>query len=321
MGPGMHAKSTDFSRVWVTGHKGLVGSAVVRALRRQGVEPMLVARSELDLRDEAAVLRWMQEHRPSQVFHVGAKVGGIRANSTMRAEFLHDNLRIQSSVIHGAWSTGVSRLVFVATNCTYPTTAHPPLSEDMLLTGPLEPNIRSYAIAKLAGIEMCLAYRDQYGCDFLTVIPPNMYGPGDNFHPEHSHVIAGIMGRMHAAKISGASEMAVWGDGSPRREILHADDLADAMLLLMQRGSSWPVVNVGYGEDFSIAQIAEMIRGVTGFEGRIDFDTSKPNGSKGKLLDSSRIRALGWTPAIHPTHGLKTAYDCFLNRLPQLVST
>jgi GDP-L-fucose synthase len=304
----MHAKSTEFSRVWVTGHKGLVGSAVVRALRRQGVEPMLVARSELDLRDEAAVLRWMQQHRPSQVFHVGAKVGGIRANSTMRAEFLHDNLRIQSSVIHGAWSTGVSRLVFVATNCTYPTTAHPPLSEDMLLTGPLEPNIRSYAIAKLAGIEMCLAYRDQYGCDFLTVIPPNMYGPGDNFDLESSHVLPALIRKFHDATQVKAESVTLWGTGLPLREFMHSDDLASACLFLLKEYDSDLPINVGTGEDISIQELAHLIPDIIGFQGRIEWDQTKPDGTPRKLLDSTRIHALGWRPEISLQVGLASTY-------------
>lgn len=300
-------------RVWVTGCKGMLGSAMVRSLRGEGAELLLTTRAEVDLCDQSAVMKWMQDVRPDLVFHIGAKVGGIHANATLPADFIRENLLIQTNVIDGAYRSGVKKLVFVASNCTYPTHAPQPISEDSLLTGPLDDCIRSYAVSKIAGIEMCSAYRRQYGCNFVTVIPPNLYGPGDNYHPQHSHVVAGILRRAHEAKVAGASEFTVWGDGTPRRELLHVDDLADAMKYIMRAPTTYGLYNVGNGRDLAIAELATIIAGVVGFEGRIVYDTSKPNGTMSKLLDSSRIRALGWTPKVDERLGLRSAYMDFLD--------
>lgn len=307
--------SFENKRVWITGHKGKLGSAVVRSFAEENVQLLLTSREELDLANQAAVSAWMTKHRPQLIFHVGAKVGGIYANATLPADFLRDNLAIQANVINGAYETGAEKLVFVASNCTYPINAAQPISEDSLLTGPLDESIRAYAVGKIAGMEMCRAYRKQYGCDFVSVIPPNLYGPGDNYHPEHSHVVAGILRRMHEAKVSGATEVTVWGDGTPRRELLHADDLAGAMKYIMRAGASHPLYNVGCGHDLAISEIASLIAEIVGFSGNIVYDRSKPNGSMGKLLDSSRIRALGWHPKVDEKTGLRSAYADFLQTL------
>ena len=305
-------------RIWVTGHLGMLGSALVRSLSKEGAELLVASSKELDLRDQSAVSDWTHKTRPELVFHAGAKVGGIHANATFSADFLHDNLMIQTNVINAAHKFGVRKLLFVASNCTYPTKADQPISEEALLTGPLEDNIRSYAIAKIAGIEMCRAYKKQYGCDYISVIPPNLYGPGDNYHPEHGHVVAGILRRAHEAKISGSNELIVWGDGTARREILYVDDLADAMLILMAANVTHDLFNVGCDYDSSIAELASIIIDAVGFEGKIVYDSSKPNGTMKKLLDSSRIKAIGWRPKVDGITGLKNAYKDFLSR--QIVS-
>lgn len=298
-------------KTWITGHRGMLGSALVRSLSKEGADLLVASSQELDLRNQTAVLDWVEKNRPELVFHAGAKVGGIHANATLSANFLHDNLMIQTNVIDAAHQFGVRKLLFVASNCTYPTKAAQPITEDALLTGPLEENIRSYAIAKIAGIEMCRAYRKQYGCDYISVIPPNLYGPGDNYHPQHGHVVSGILRRAHEAKMAGQHELVVWGDGTARREILYVDDLADAMKCLMATKVTDDLFNVGCGHDLSIAELAALIAEVVGFEGRIVYDTSKPNGTMKKLLDSSRIRAIGWRPKIDERTGLLSAYDDF----------
>jgi GDP-L-fucose synthase len=302
-------------KVWITGHKGMLGSAVVRSLANSGAELLLTSRADLDLTNQSAVLSWMDKNRPELVFHVGAKVGGIHANATFPADFLLDNLMIQSNVIDGAKRTGVLKLVFVASNCTYPTSAAQPIPEDALLTGPLDANIRAYAVSKIAGIEMCRAYRNQYGCDFVSVIPPNLYGPGDNYHPQHSHVVAGILRRTHEAKVAGKSEVVVWGDGTPRRELLYVDDLAEAMKCIMSAPTTHELYNIGCGHDLAISELASIIEDVVGFEGQIVYDTSKPNGTMRKLLDSSRIQALGWIPKVQEKAGLRSAYQDLLHLL------
>lgn len=302
-------------KVWVTGHKGMLGSAVVRSFAAEGAELLLTSRADLDLTNQAAVLAWMEKHRPELIFHVGAKVGGIHANATLPADFLLDNLMIQSNVIDGAKRVGVQKLVFVASNCTYPTNAAQPISEEALLTGPLDNNIRAYAVSKIAGIEMCRAYRKQYGCNFISVIPPNLYGPGDNYHPQHSHVVAGILRRTHEAKMEGKSEFVVWGDGTPRREILYVDDLADAMKCIMMAPTTHDLYNIGCGHDLAISELASIIADVVGFEGKIVYDTSKPNGTMRKLLDSGRIQSLGWKPKVEEKAGLRSAYQDLLHLL------
>ena len=299
-------------RIWVTGHRGMLGSAMVRSLEGEGAQLLLTSRGELDLTNQGAVMSWVERNKPELVFHIGAKVGGIHANATLPADFLTDNLLIQTNVIVAAHRNGVRKLLFVASNCTYPTETPQPIPETALLTGALDSNIRAYAVSKIAGIELCRAYRKQYGCDFFSVIPPNLYGPGDNYHPQHSHVVAGILRRTHEAKVRGDSEMVVWGDGTPRRELLHVDDLADGMKCLMKAGTQHDLYNIGCGHDLAISQLADIIAGVVGFSGRIHYDTSKPNGTMRKLLDSSRIRALGWEPRVDERRGLASAYDDFL---------
>lgn len=302
-------------KIWITGHRGMLGSALVRSLSKEGANLLVASSQELDLRNQSEVVDWVDKNRPELVFHAGAKVGGIHANSTLRANFLYDNLMIQTNVIDAAHKFGVRKLLFVASNCTYPTKAAQPISEDALLTGPLEDNIRSYAISKIAGIEMCRAYRKQYGCDFISVIPPNLYGPGDNYHPEHGHVVAGILRRAHEAKMAGKHDLVVWGDGTARREILYVDDLAEAMKCLMATEVTDDLFNVGCGHDLSIAELAALIAEAVGFDGEIVYDKSKPNGTMKKLLDSSRIQAIGWRPKINARTGLQYAYKDFLAQL------
>lgn len=301
-------------RIWITGHQGMLGSALVRSFSGEGANLLLAPRQQLDLSDQRAVHNWVDKNRPEFVFHIGAKVGGIYANATFPANFLHGNSMIQANVIDAAHHFGVEKLIFVASNCVYPARAAQPISEDALMTGPLEDNIRAYAIAKIAGIEMCRAYRRQYGCNFISVIPPNLYGPGDNYHPLHSHVVAGIIRRAHEAKLSGDQEFVVWGDGTPRREVLYVDDLADAMKCLMATPVVDDLFNVGCGRDLSITELANLVVDVIGFEGRIVYDKSKPNGTMKKLLDNSRIRALGWCPKIDERTGLQKTYNDFLTR-------
>ena len=293
----------------------MLGSALVRSFINEGAHLLLASRQELDLEKQGAVYDWVEKNRPELVFHVGAKVGGIYANSTVPADFLYSNLMIQTNVIDAAHHFGVKKLVFVASNCIYPAAAAQPISEDALLTGPLENNIRSYAIGKIAGIEMCRSYSKQYGCNFISVIPPNLYGPGDNYHPQHGHVVAGILRRAHEAKLAGKRELVVWGDGTPRREILYVDDLAEAMKCLMAAPTTDDLFNVGCGHDLSIAELSNLISEVVGFEGKIVYDKSKPNGTMKKLLNSSRILALGWRPKIDEKAGLQNAYNDFLQLL------
>lgn len=314
---------TSFSgrRVWVTGHRGMLGSAMVRSLERSGAELLVTTRAELDLTDAVAVRQWMEANKPELVFHIGAKVGGIHANATLPADFLYDNLMIQTNVIDGAHRTGVEKLVFVASNCTYPTNAAQPIREEALLTGPLDTNIRAYAVSKIAGIEMCRSYRVQHGSNFVAIIPPNLYGPGDNYHPQHSHVVAGMLRRAHEAKVSGAREFTVWGDGTPRRELLHVDDLAAALKYVMTASTTHELYNIGCGHDIQIAELAALIAEVVGFEGEIVYDRSKPNGTMRKLLDSSKIRALGWQPAVDERSGLASAYEDFQRRFSDTAAT
>jgi GDP-L-fucose synthase len=312
-------KANPFSfadkKVWITGHRGMLGSALVRAFEKEEAQLLLTSRQELDLSRQADVEEWMDSNRPELIFHAGAKVGGIHANSTMPADFLYDNIMIQSNVIRAAHKFGVQKLVFVASNCTLPTNSNQPIPEEALLSGPLEKNIRSYAVSKIAGIEMCRAYRKQYGNDFISVIPPNLYGPGDNYHPEHGHVVAGILRRTHEAKIAGKNEIVVWGDGTARRELLHVNDLADAMKHLMATPTEEDLFNIGCGHDLAIADLAQLIIETVGFDGKIVYDTSKPNGTMRKLLDSTKINNLGWRPQIDEREGLRTAYQDFLTLL------
>lgn len=302
-------------KIWISGHRGMLGSALVRSFADEGAELLLTSREQLDLCSQSAVSAWIDKNRPELIFHVGAKVGGIHANSTLPADFLYNNLMIEANVIEAAHRAGVGKLVFVASNCTYPTQTAQPISEEALLTGQPDANIRAYAVSKIAGIELCRAYRKQHGSHFISVIPPNLYGPGDNYHPQHSHVVAGILRRTHEAKLAGKSEFVVWGDGTPRREILHVDDLVDAMKYIMRAPVTHDLFNVGCGHDLAISELAGLIAQTVGFEGRIVYDTSKPNGTMRKLLDSTRILSLGWRPKIDEKAGLKSAYADFLRLL------
>ena len=301
--------------VFVAGHRGMVGSALVRRLESESVELLTVGRGEVDLRDQAAVYGWFAAKRPQAVFLAAAKVGGIVANDTLRGEFLYDNLIIATNVIHAAHVNGAEKLMFLGSSCIYPKLAPQPLREDSLLTGPLEPTNEPYAIAKIAGVKMVEAYRSQFGADFINVMPTNLYGPGDNYHPEYSHVVAALIRRFHEAKSSGASNVAVWGTGTPRREFLFVDDLADACVHLMKNYSSPELVNIGTGEDITIAEFARIVAATVGYSGAISFDTSRPDGTPRKLLDVSRLARLGWRAHTSLKDGIKLAYQAYLKEL------
>jgi len=302
--------------VFVAGHRGLVGSAIVRRLRAGGHRNLLTAtRDELDLRDQAAVRSWLEEHRPRAVHLVAGTVGGILANSTRPAEFLYDNLMIHANVVEAARHVGVEKLLYLGSSCIYPRLADQPIVEPALLTGPLEPTNEAYAIAKIAGIKMCDAYRAQYGCDFVSAMPTNLYGPNDNFDLQSSHVLPALIRKFDDARLAGETRVTVWGTGRPRREFLHVDDLADACVFLMERYDEPGPINVGYGEDVAIAELAEMVRDVVHPEAEIDFDTSKPDGTPRKLLDSSRLQQLGWQPSIPLAQGVASTYEWYLEHV------
>jgi GDP-L-fucose synthase len=303
--------------VFVAGHRGMVGSALVRRLAQEDVKLQTVGRSEVDLRDQAAVNRWFADHRPQAVFLAAAKVGGIVANNTLRGEFLYDNLIIAANVIHAAHVNGTEKLMFLASSCIYPRLAPQPMREDSMLTGPLEVTNEPYAIAKIAGIKMVEAYRSQFGCDFINVMPTNLYGRGDNYHPEYSHVVAALMRRFHEARLADAEDVVVWGTGEPRREFLYVDDLADACIHLMKTYSSDELVNIGTGEDITIAEFAQVVAATVGYTGYISFDTSKPDGTPRKLLDVSRLAQLGWRARTSLEDGIKLAYQAYLDETKQ----
>jgi len=297
------------AKIYVAGHRGMVGSAIVRRLRSAGYDNIVTRTSaELDLRDGAAVRRFFAGEQPDHVFLAAAKVGGILANSTYPADFLYDNLMIQTNVIDESWRSGVQSLQFLGSSCIYPKLAPQPIREDYLLTGPLEPTNEAYAIAKIAGIKLCAAYRAQYGCRFFSVMPTNLYGPNDNYDLNSSHVLPALIRKFHEAKEEGRDEVVVWGTGTPRREFLHADDLADACVFLMEGGQEEELVNIGTGTDVTIRELAELIKNITGFEGDLRFDTSKPDGTPRKLLDVSRLHGLGWQHRIALEEGLKATY-------------
>jgi GDP-L-fucose synthase len=298
--------------VFVAGHKGMVGGALVRRLAREDIELLTVGRSEVDLCDQAAVFDWFTRKRPQAVFLAAAKVGGIVANNTLRGEFIYDNLIMSANLIHAAHVNGAEKLMFLGSSCIYPRLAPQPLREDSMLTGPLEVTNEPYAIAKIAGIKMVEAYRSQYGCDFINVMPTNLYGPGDNYHPEHSHVVAALIRRFHEAKVSGLSNVVVWGTGSPRREFLYVDDLADACIHLMKIYSSGELVNIGTGQDITIAEFAHLVATVVGYSGAIGFDPSRPDGTPRKLLDVSRLARLGWHARTSLEDGIRLAYQAYL---------
>jgi len=300
------------AKIFVAGHRGLVGSAIWRKLQERGFSQLVGrTRSELDLLDGKAVSQFFAQEQPAYVFDAAAKVGGIHANASYPAQFLHENLQIQNNLIHGAFLSCVKKFLFLGSSCIYPKFAPQPMREESLLTGPLEPSNQWYAVAKIAGIKMCQAYRRQYGCDFISAMPTNMYGPNDSYDLENSHVLPALIRKFHEAKISGAREVVCWGTGSPYREFLYADDLAEACLFLMDRYSEEQFINVGSGTEISVKDLAEMVGTIIGFHGSITWDTSKPDGTPRKLMDSSRIFALGWKPRVSLEEGIRLAYEDF----------
>lgn len=304
----------DQSRIFVAGHRGLVGSAIVRRLRSSGFENLLLrTRAELDLTSQSAVDSFFARERVDVVFLAAAKVGGIHANNTYPADFIRENLQIQTNLIDSAYRHGVKKLVFLGSSCIYPRLAPQPIPEDALLTGPLEPTNAAYAVAKIAGITMCQAYRRQYGFDAISLMPTNLYGPGDNFDLNSSHVLPALIRKFHEAKLARAPEVVVWGTGTPRREFLHVDDMADAAVHLAGNYSAEQLINVGTGDDVTIAGLAELVRQAVNFEGKITYDTSKPDGTPRKLMDSTRLRALGWQPRIGLAEGIRSTYQWFLD--------
>ena len=308
--------STD-APIYVAGHRGLVGSALLRRLEAEGFRNILTAtREQLDLRDQAAVNYWFRANRPEYVFLVAGTVGGILANSTRPAEFIYDNLMIHGTVVHASWTFGVRKLLYLGSSCIYPRLAEQPITEDSLLTGPLEPTNEAYAIAKIAGIKLCQAYRRQYGCDFISAMPTNLYGPNDNFDFESSHVLPAMIRRFHEAKTRGEPTVTVWGTGTPRRELLHVDDLADCCVHLLRNYDGDEHVNVGVGEDISIADLADLVRGIVYPDGEIVYDTSKPDGMPRKVLDVSKLSALGWKASIPLDEGIASTYEWFLRQDP-----
>ena len=302
------------AKIFVAGHRGMVGSAVYRALQKAGYKHLLTRTSkELDLRNQAAVADFFAQEQPDYVFLAAAKVGGIVANNTYRAEFIYDNLCIQNNVIHQSYVHGVKKLMFFGSSCIYPKMAPQPLKESYLLSGYLESTNEPYAIAKIAGIKMIEAYRDQYNCNFISVMPTNLYGINDNYHPENSHVIPALIRKFHEAKVQGKSSVVIWGSGKPMREFLFADDLASAALYLMQNYDGKQFVNIGSNSDLSIKDLALLIQKVVGFEGSLDFDTSKPDGTPKKLMDSSFLNQLGWQHSTELAAGIQLAYADFLS--------
>ena len=307
------------ARVYVAGHRGMVGSAIVRALRAAGFDNILMRSSaELDLRRQAQVEDFFESERPAYVFLAAARVGGILANDTYPADFLYDNLAIESNIIQAAHLAGVRKLLFLGSTCIYPKLAPQPLKEAYLLSGPLEPTNEWYAVAKIAGIKLCQAYRRQYGDDFISAMPTNLYGPEDNFDLERSHVVPAMLRKMHDARERGDASVPLWGTGRPKREFLHVDDLADALLFLMEHYSGEEHVNVGVGEDLSIRELAEMVARVVGYRGELAFDTSKPDGTPRKLVDTARINALGWRARIGLEEGLRDTYRWYLDNLDRI---
>ncbi|MCB9186218.1 MAG: GDP-L-fucose synthase [Flavobacteriales bacterium] len=305
-------------QLYVAGHRGMVGSAIVRALKSRGFENILTASSsELDLRDQLAVNRFFEEKKPDYVFMAAAKVGGIHANNTYRAEFLYDNIMIASNVIHACHLFGVKKLLFLGSSCIYPKYADQPLKEEYLLTGELEPTNEPYAIAKIAGIKLCEAYRDQYGSNFISAMPTNLYGIGDNYNLENSHVLPALIRKFHEAKENCSKEVEVWGSGTPKREFMYADDLADACLFLMENYDGKQFVNVGTGEDVTIKELAETVKHTVGFEGSIRWNTTMPDGTPRKLMDVSKLKELGWSYKVRLQEGVEMAYNDFLKNKEQ----
>lgn len=307
---------TPDSKIYVAGHRGMVGSAVVRRLEALGFGNIVVRTSaELDLKSQAAVEAFFQSERPDAVVMAAAKVGGIHANNTYPAEFIYDNLAIAANTVHAAYRAGARRFLFLGSSCIYPKLAPQPLREDCLLTSPLEPTNEAYAIAKIAGLKLCEYYRKQYGVAYHSLMPTNLYGPGDNYHPENSHLLPALIRRFHEAKESGAEKVVMWGTGTPRRELMHADDLADAVVHVLQLGNPPDLINAGTGVDHSIREIAEMVKAVVGYEGEIVPDPSKPDGTPRKLMDVSLLKSQGWTSKIPLEEGIRMTYPLFLDEL------
>ena len=307
-------RMTPGARIYVAGHQGLVGSALVRRLKRAGFHDLILrTRSELDLCSQAEVRSFFEAERPEFVFLAAAKVGGIHANSAFPADFIYENLIVEANVIHESWRNGVKKLLFLGSSCIYPKLAPQPMREDALLTSGLEPTNEPYAIAKIAGIKLCQAYNRQYGTNFISVMPTNLYGPGDNFGLENSHVLPAMIRRMHDARISGAPSVTLWGTGTPRREFLYVDDLADACLFLMERYDGPDIVNIGTGEDLTIRELAERVRGAVGYGGDLAWDAARPDGTPRKLLDVSFLHGLGWRHTVELDEGLRRTYAAFLS--------
>ena len=299
--------------IFIAGHSGLAGSAILRALQSRGYSRLIVrAHQELELTDARAVKDFFRQERPESVFLAAAKVGGIQANNTLPAEFLRENLLIQTHVLHEAWQAGVKKMLFLGSSCIYPKLAPQPIPESALLTGELEPTNDAYALAKIAGIQLCKAYRKQHGANFIAVMPTNLYGPQDNFHPEHSHVLPALLRRFHEAQRDGLKEVTVWGSGTPKREFLHSDDLASACLFLMEHYDSPEIINIGWGQDCTIRELAEMIAKTVGYTGKLKWDDSRPDGTPRKVLDNRKLSNLGWEPKISLQEGLRLTYQWYL---------
>jgi len=308
-----HAYSLAGKRIWVAGHRGMVGSAIVRRLAQEDCVVLTAARSELDLLDQAAVAGWIVKNRPQAIFLAAAKVGGILANTSFPAEILHQNLAIETNIIEAAHRSATEKLLFLGSSCIYPKLARQPIREDELLTGPLEPTNEWYAVAKIAGLKLAAAYRRQYGSDFIAAMPTNLYGPFDNFDLQSSHVLPALLRKAHEAKVAGAASLTIWGSGTPRREFLHVDDCADALVHLMQTYSGEQHVNVGTGDDLSILDLARLVSRVVGYQGEIVRDMSKPDGTPRKLLDVSKLKGLGWSSRIGLEEGIAATYRWFLD--------
>jgi GDP-L-fucose synthase len=300
-------------RVWVAGHRGMVGSAIVRRLASEGCEILTAGRDVLDLERQNAVEAWISQHKPDAIFMAAAKVGGILANDTYPADFLYNNLVIETNIVDAAWRNGVGKVLFLGSSCIYPKFAPQPIREDALLTGPLEPTNEWYAIAKIAGIKLAQAYRRQHGCDFISAMPTNLYGVGDNFDLNSSHVLPALIRKAHEAKLAGADSITIWGTGTPRREFLNADDCADACVFLMKTYSDFEHVNVGSGEDLTIYDLATLVCDVVGFKGEVVTDTTKPDGTPRKLMSADKLRGMGWKPSIGLREGIAQAYNWFLD--------
>jgi GDP-L-fucose synthase len=309
----METYSLAGKRIWVAGHRGMVGGAIVRRLADEGCDVLVSGRDDANLTRQDEVERWMEANRPDAIFVAAARVGGIVANSTRPAEFIYENMMIEANIVHAAYKLGVEKLMFLGSSCIYPRLAEQPMKEEALLTGPLEPTNEWYAIAKIAGIKLCQAYRRQYGCDFISAQPTNLYGPGDNFDLTNSHVIPALLSKAHSAKQDNDPAMEVWGSGKPLREFLYVDDLADALVFLMKNYSDELHINVGTGEEVTIGDLARGVVQAVGFEGELKFDASKPDGSPRKLMDSSRLLGMGWKPQVDLLAGLKLAYQWYLD--------